>query len=194
MSELSRRSLVATAAVLPALAAPAAAANLIDGNSFDAELLRLGAEFEKIEQEWLVWRAVERKRRAAHTAACERAGLPRRDFADFSSYDEWRAYNEKRWAVPYEGKDQEEAETDEHGVDVVMGDLCARKNKLIDAIMSHEPTTVAGLTVMARAVMMHSVEWWDDGADGEEHACHFFEAFCSVVGTKSAVLINAARA
>jgi hypothetical protein len=172
MSKLSRRALVTTTAALPAAAIVASAApvlalpsaaGLVDGNHPDSELLRLGAEFEKIEQEWLGRCAIERKRRAAQTAAHEHAGLPRRDPADFSSHDEYCAYNEKRWAVWYEGKDEEEAETDyKRGVNVVLDDLCERKYELIDEIMSHEPTTLAGLAVMARAVMMDSSEWWDE--------------------------------
>lgn len=193
MSELSRRSLVATAAALPALAVPAAAADLMNGNHPDAELLRLGAEFEKIEQEWLDLRAVERRRSAARDAAQERAGFPRRERADFSSYDEYHAYNEKKWAVWYEGKDEQDAETDEGGVNVVLDDLCEREYELIDKIMLHEPTTLAGVAVIARAAMMDVAEWWDDGINGEKNVRHFFEAFCSVAGVKSAVLIDAER-
>jgi hypothetical protein len=46
-SIVSRRTLVASAAALPALAVPALAA----GDTHDAELLRLGAELEQGEQE-----------------------------------------------------------------------------------------------------------------------------------------------
>jgi hypothetical protein len=51
MSKLSRRSLVASAAALPALAVPAVAVASAEPSD-DTELLRLGALFEPIEREY----------------------------------------------------------------------------------------------------------------------------------------------
>jgi hypothetical protein len=50
MLKLSRRTLVATAAVLPALVVPAGAALASDE---DPELLALGVEFEKVAVDWI---------------------------------------------------------------------------------------------------------------------------------------------
>ncbi len=63
MSHLSRRSLVTSAAALPALAVPAAVAEAIGPNHPDAELLRLGVE------------AIDRVQNDKWNAACAAAGL-----------------------------------------------------------------------------------------------------------------------
>jgi hypothetical protein len=57
MSQLSRRSLVTSAVALPALA-PSLANALPVGA--DAELLRLGAELDRVRKDWLAQRALDR--------------------------------------------------------------------------------------------------------------------------------------
>ena len=58
MSKLSRRTLVATAAALPALVVPAGAALASDE---DPELLVLGIEFEKVAVDWVRQRRSDRQ-------------------------------------------------------------------------------------------------------------------------------------
>jgi hypothetical protein len=96
-SILSRRTLVASAAALPALAVPA----LASADNPDAELLRLGAELEHVEQEWLARRALDRKWSAACERAREVAGMPRKKHSDFDDYEDFIAYNKMCRAVPY---------------------------------------------------------------------------------------------
>jgi hypothetical protein len=98
---LSRRAIVAGAASVPALAVPAIASM----ENSDAE--ELGAELEQLEQEWLALTLREDKRHTAQTVACERAGLPPKEFKDFADHEECIAYHKKRGAVWYDGKDEE---------------------------------------------------------------------------------------
>jgi hypothetical protein len=76
--------------------------------------LRLGAELEQIEQEWLIQYAIDDKRAAAKEAACERAGLPDIPF-NKEKVEEWRAYQNKQNSIACEGKEEVEAETDASG-------------------------------------------------------------------------------
>ena len=182
MSILSRRTLVTSTAALPALALPAFASEPVGPDHPDAELLRLGAQLERVEAEWLARCAVDRKRRTAHEAACIAAGLPK---IPFDTTDEYIAYEKKRDSVSYEGKEAEAAETDEHGVDVVWDDILDRMFDLIDKIMEQAPQTVAGLAVQARSTVMDNAEWWDWGAaecygtEKEDRARLFLESLCS---------------
>jgi hypothetical protein len=192
MSNLSRRTLVTGAAALPALAVPAIASEPI-GDHPDAELLRLGAQLERVEAEWLARCAVDRKRRAAHEAACIAAGLPKIPF-DGEHVDEYTAYEKKRARVPYEGKQAEAAETDEHGSNVVWVDIHDRMFDLIDKIMEQRSQTVAGLAVQARAIVMDNAEWWDAGAEGtapeQDRARLFLESLCSFLRICPAPISN----
>ena len=113
----SRRAILAGAAMLPAvslpaLAAPAFASDAFGPNHPDAELLRLGAELEPVEQEWLAQQRIDRRHRDAHFASIEAAGLPNKYAREFGSVDEMLAYHAKQAAVWYEGKEEDEADPD----------------------------------------------------------------------------------
>lgn len=60
MSNLSRRSIVASAAALPALAVPAVALAVAAEPDADAGLLRLGSALERVGNHWLAQRATDR--------------------------------------------------------------------------------------------------------------------------------------
>jgi hypothetical protein len=98
MSKLSRRTLVTSAAALPALAVPAFASGALGPDHPDAELLRLGAKLDPIIRRWAAKRAVEVQWHAEWEAVCERAGLPRIEFGAIPD-DDWHAHKEKRWTI-----------------------------------------------------------------------------------------------
>jgi hypothetical protein len=60
MSNLSRRSIVASVAALPALAVPAVALAVAAEPDADAGLLRLGSALERVGDQWLAQRATDR--------------------------------------------------------------------------------------------------------------------------------------
>lgn len=112
---LSRRTLVSSAAALPAPAVPAVAL----ADNLDAELLRLGAELEPLERQHNAITAVARTRQQALYAEVERqTGIA---FQDVPAYpegwdywavfdrvqqarrnpdeDDWEDFNEQLWVV-----------------------------------------------------------------------------------------------
>jgi hypothetical protein len=54
-------------------------------------------------------------------------------------------------------------------VNVVWDSYYNRMYDVVDEIMSYQPATVAGLTVLMRAVMLHDNELWTSGEDECEH-------------------------
>ena len=118
----------------------------------DAELLRLGADLEHIDSEWLAQRAIDNKHRAEWEAACLAAGLPPREYRDFASGDEWQAYQARRLAVPHE-----------QTADEVWESIHERLFSLVlDALTLHQPQTLAGLAVLTHAICLDCSEFWSD--------------------------------
>jgi hypothetical protein len=68
-TNLSRRTLVTSAATMPALAVPAFALDAVAPNHPDTELLRRGAKLERVERVWFAQRALEQKHSRAYEAA-----------------------------------------------------------------------------------------------------------------------------
>jgi hypothetical protein len=130
MSKLSRRSLVSSAVMLPALAVPAVAA---DVGSPDAELLALGVQLEAVIRNWSTQAALDEKRREAWELACVAAGLPRIPFGSLPRA-EWHDYQEKRSKVRAANFQPEEE--DENGVTVDWAKILERRNLLVDDILS----------------------------------------------------------
>jgi hypothetical protein len=164
MSKLSRRTMVAGTAALPALAVPAVASFSPDHP--DAELLRLGVQLETIGRDHEALTAVDHKRSDEWEAICERAGLPNVKYSDWSgSKDEYAAYHEKRSALMPHYTDEEEDENGKMNWDR----LCDRLDPLVDEILGLRATTVAGLKVQARAVGL-AVPWIFQEEDGGSNA------------------------
>jgi hypothetical protein len=193
MSALSRRAtlvgVASASAALPALAIPAVANTATVGPDHpDAELLRLGFDLEKIEQEWIAQTMLDRKCRAAREAVCVAAGLPERNWRDFETDDEqqqrrrWHAYMKKRDAIWYEGKEEQEADADEHGASIAWNRIHNLIHLLLDAIRDHKPQTVAGLAVMTRAVALWNAEWWLDSQEETENLRGYIEAASLFLG------------
>jgi hypothetical protein len=180
MSTLSRRHLVTTAAALPALALPALASDAIGPNHPDAELLRLGAEFDAIIVEWRAQRAIDEKQSAAIGAALEAAGLADINHGSLPD-DEFCAYLAKRDAVTgpiYRAR----GDVNEAGESIAWNDIHGRMWPMIDAIMAHKPHTLAGLGVLARAFTLDHAEQWEPDADDGLHHRTFMEAVCAFAG------------
>jgi hypothetical protein len=164
MSNLSRRTIVASAAALPALAVPAVAS--FNPDHPDAELLRLGVRLEAAGRHRDALEVRIDRSIAEHKAACVRAGIPTKlewpeAAAQGMSEKEWWDHHDKqmtaRNAIPY-SRDWV-AVCDEH--DAVMDQV----NLLADEILDLTATTVDGLRVQARALDWTLPDWPRLGSD-----------------------------
>lgn len=180
-TNLSRRALVRGAAAIPAVAVLPAAAFAADNP--DAELLELGAELDAVIPQWHAQRAIDAKESAAYEAACEAAGLPR---IECMPIEEWRAYNEKRWAIRRQVVHDDD-NNDEHGASIAWNNIHDQTWSLIDAITtlaaSKPPQTLAGLAVLARTMTLSWSELWDEDDEDRDHRA-FMEAVCAFAGVK----------
>ena len=190
MSKLSRRTLVTSAAALPALAVPAFASGALGPDHPDAELLRLGAKLDPIIRRWAAKRAVEVQWHAEWEAICERAGLPRIEGGTIAD-DDWHAHQEKRWAI--RPAHEEEDEVDERGWSVDWMDILETLDTLTKEIISRKAQTVSGLAVQARAMTVYYSELWDGGRSDDDPQDHrnFIEAVCAFVGITPEPLLAA---
>jgi hypothetical protein len=103
---LSRRAMLAAAATVPAVTAMPLPALSADA---DAELLQLGVELDAVIVERQTQMAIDQNRQDTWTADCAAAGLPTIEFGSLPD-DEWRAYEERRWALL-----KDDDPVDEHG-------------------------------------------------------------------------------
>ena len=183
MSILSRRSLVTSAAALPALAVSALASDAIGPNHPDAELLRLGSELEALIVDWHAQQRTDAARRELRGAVCVKAGLPRIKYGSIPD-DEYDAYEEKREAVLGSLSSWADPDTNEHGKSMAWNNIHDRQFPLIDAIMALKPHTLAGLAVIARAFTLFHSEQWEPAinSDDPQHRRAFMESVCAVVG------------
>jgi hypothetical protein len=163
MSNLSRRTLVASAAALPALAVPAVA---FSPDHPDAELLRLAPELEVIAEEYRIAGDISEKISREWDAACDRAGLLREpswpDVKDTMSekefWDRYYAINAARGAIPHGDADL----ADEDGV-TIWDKLGDRLDPLAEKILSIRAKTADGLRVQARAAALAAPDLWAVG-------------------------------
>jgi len=163
MLKLSRRTLVSGAAALPALTVPALA-DVIDHP--DAELLRLAAELDPIEQERARGIAQFHKQCAIiHAEVERRTGIARCDAPEVT-YPE-TGY----WAVEREvskmvfGSDHAYDE-DESGKSA-MATLLDRLYPVLDEILSRKAATVKGLKIQTRAAAIAAMDLWDGNPRGQ---------------------------
>jgi hypothetical protein len=182
----SRRAMLAGAAMLPAVSLPALAAPAFASDAFgpdhpDSELLRLGAELEQVEQEWLAQSRIDRRHRAAHFAAIEAAGLPNKNAIDFDGLDEMMAYHEKQKAVWYEGKEEDEADPDL----TWWSSFNDRLRLMLDEIIALKPHTLAGLAVFTRAIALSHYEYWTEDGGARE----YIETVSSFLGITPAPIV-----
>ena len=183
MSKLSRRSLVAGAATLPALAGSVAAATaLANPAAPDAELLRLGAALDRLEQDWIAQATIDAKRRAEWEDACIKAGLPRIPFGTIPN-DEWRAHCDKRDAIrtesgEWEREEEREKEREKLGLPSVWDKIQDPLFPLVEEILSLKAATPAGLAMQAKAVAYAAADLWDPAIE-DTHERLFIEAACA---------------
>jgi len=181
MSKLSRRTLVTSAATLPALAVPALASDTMAANP-DFKLLQMGAKLKILIGEYLALEERENRRHAAWEAACVAAGLP--DKPGRLSDDNYRAYQAKRSSLrAYSAEDEEDPENPDGWV-ALQNKITDRLYPLVDKILSCKAHTLAGLAVQAEAISCHH----NESAAVEEgtHAEHreFIEAVCAFLNYK----------
>jgi hypothetical protein len=178
---LSRRTLLAAAASLPAAAAADNPA-LADPTNPDAELLRLGPKLELLLAEWHAQRAKDERRIEAYDRACEAAGFP--DVALGSvPIEEWRDCQKRRdAAVPFP---LDESGLAKNGESNAWNNIHGRLFPLTDEILSFRPKTMAGLAVFARAASVENLDYWAEGTENEmEGERSFLEAICAFAGVE----------
>jgi hypothetical protein len=172
----SRRAILAGAAILPALAAPAIAGS---ASNPDAELLALRPKLESVIADYISRFVAAEKHHEAWEAACIRAGLPHREATDFPSIGEFAAYN--RACFKIDAGDGYVDETDEHGCSIAWTSLNERMFDICDRIAEIQPRTVEGLGIRARAYSFsRCAEIWDGDADDIEQLIDPLCAFCGV--------------
>jgi hypothetical protein len=175
-SILSRRTLVASAAALPALAVPA----LASADNPDAELLRLGAQLVPLEQERAVQMASDREKRAAvHAEVYRRTGIATRDapcpIKDHPAYwDVRRQVSEEIWGPNSDDEDENGAPAWDRFHD--------RFCPILAAILESRPKTTDGLKIQARAAALAAAQLWDGNSPPDTHEKDFIEAACAFFG------------
>jgi hypothetical protein len=148
----------------------------------DAELLALGAELEHVEQELMACLTISEKLGAVREAACKLAGVPLMTYDETKPRAYWEAYVEKRNSVQYEGKEAEKSHEAE------LTDIDHQKYEIINKIVWFTPKTVAGATVVVRAMVLDNSEWWEQIYDNgletmpEGRGRLFLESLCSFFG------------
>lgn len=175
MSNLSRRTILASAAALPALAVPAVAA--VDNP--DAELLRLGAELDVVERDRAALIASCNKRwEEIQTEAERRTGIARSDAPDTSPADDPNGY----WGVVNQISHDRNLDDDDKYGDTAWDRLQDRVHTITDAILTQRATTLAGLKIQARAVAIAASDLWDSLPRENPHERLFIEAVCAFFG------------
>ncbi|HEY2529544.1 MAG TPA: hypothetical protein VGJ20_16625 [Xanthobacteraceae bacterium] len=120
----------------------------------DPELLVIGRELDKIEDAWHRQIEAEERRYAAKEAACRAVGLhemPPPDPGDKQAWRAWEANERRRCMVPYEGKDEDDADINDAGESIAWNAINERLFELLDQALAIRATTVAGLAVQLRA-------------------------------------------
>jgi hypothetical protein len=171
-STLTRRALVASTAAVPAAAALPLSAAVAD--PADAELLRLGAALDRIEQEWLVLHTADAKERAIVEAKIEAAtGISLDNAPELTTENSEEGYWATRTKVVKEHPCEDPDLTQ-------WGNVQDRLYPLADEILSLKASTPAGLAVQAKAVAFAAADLWDPVAnEGDVHERLFIEAVCA---------------
>jgi hypothetical protein len=207
MSKLSRRSLVTSAAALPALAVPAVAlASIIPDDPPTLTVAEVGARYASLDDD------AKREISAGIRARRAERELLRLGAELEAVIVEWhaqQAIDRARSAamtaasdaagfprIPYGSLPNEEYRAYQEARSAIWqtvagdadddpwNDIHDRMWPLIDAIMAIKPRTLAGLGVNARAITLHYAEQWEAAvnADDQEHHRAFMEAVCAIAG------------
>jgi hypothetical protein len=178
--QLSRRSLVTTVAALPALAVPAESA-LAGEAAGDAELLQLGKLLEPIERDVYAQHAMDDAEDRAFWAEVEaRTGVAEHDRPDRDDTSpEARAYYDVRDEIlkalyPDDDKDEEGMTR----TDRVWVPLRDRVDALGQRIFARKATTLGGLAVQTRAIMLTDYKIWFGES---EHMSSYLRSVCRVL-------------
>jgi hypothetical protein len=180
---LSRRLLLgrlgSTAAAGAVLGAPLAMASAADGD--DTELLALKPRFDELFERWAKMHIRERVEcRERHAALSRETGLGERPEIDWDDPD-WRRWNEASTRYGDQEKmTAAEVETDTWKSNEFLDAL----DETGDEILRYYPTTLEGVRLQVRAIMMIEAEivWSNECSDNEEpnnpRVAGFFESLC----------------
>jgi hypothetical protein len=188
-STLTRRAVVASTAAMPAAAALDLPAAALADPAADAKLLRLGADLDRIEQDYIAQQAIDAKENTAWEAACEAAGMSHMDFEDFPSRDEFLAYHDKRWSLHTE-EFMREQEHEKLGLPSAWEEIQNPLFPLVEEILTLRASTPAGLAVQAKAVAYAAADLWDGNSENP-HERWFIEAVCAFCNIKPAPIAAA---
>jgi hypothetical protein len=180
MSQLSRRTLVSSAAALPALTVPALA---LAGNP-DAELLRLGAQLAVLEQERAAQMAKDRAEQDLVEAEVEkRTGIALCDAPELTYENRETGYWELRDRACKELSGLNPDDEDENGRSK-WDRVHSRLFPILNAILALRASTAEGLKVQARAIVLAASDLWDGEPqpENERHEQRFIEAACAHFG------------
>jgi hypothetical protein len=179
MSNLSRRTLVASAAALPALTVPAVAAAATVSDNPDAELMRLGAKLDVVERDTAALIASCNKRwDEIQTEAERRTGIARSDAPDTSPVDDPNGY----WGVVNQISNERNLDDEDKYGDTAWDRLQDRLHPITDAILTQRAITLGDLKIQARAVAIMASELWDNLPRENPHERLFIESACAFLG------------
>jgi hypothetical protein len=182
----SRRALLAgataAAAAAPTLATALSLSTATDG---DSELLSLKPEFDVVSSDWIRQLTKDcldhQEFERLHLAkfGFERADAPEANWKD----PEYNAYDrELRCLIGEHHSGRREDELDLGHWDR----LHDRMNPLAIEILSYEASTLDGLRLQTRALLIYHNEIWNsadwDDAEPEGSMCDFFASLCRVLG------------
>ena len=202
MSKLSRRTLVTSAAALPAIVVLPVAASAA-GNP-DAKLLQLGKQFEQVEQEWAAQVTIDRRQHAIFEAKVEQAtGIAFRDAPaepdNFRYGDPVPELTEETRAAWYHATRERISKQQFGGPEYSdenepWGPIHDRLYELVNEILPCKAVTAAGLAVQVRAVVLAAADLWDGDDNDDDNTKHeklFIEAACAFVGVTPAPFLAA---
>lgn len=187
-NQTTRRAMLAGAAVA-SVAMPALSVAVAETG--DHELLTLGPTLDRLETDWLAQSLVEAGETAIWEAACIKAGLPRIKIdydAPAHEKEEYHARCDARAKIS-DQLPERNGEVDEHGCSIFWNEYLDRMSPLVNEILSHDATTLAGMILQTRASMLDNSSWWTAPRfEGTDQDRAFFESLCSFLKIKPVVL------
>jgi hypothetical protein len=171
---MNRRTLVAGAAILPAIAIPAAAQCVLQP---DAELLALGAELETLLRErYIPLARPDAERTAAFNALVEAATIGNETEEEYLAV-RGRISDQQHHKKLSDGGARAEDERTDAAWDGINNDLYP----LVDDILAKPAKTLPGLAVQARAISAAAEDLWA-GYSGNTHEFEFICRVCQFLG------------
>jgi hypothetical protein len=184
-TKTSRRALLAGVPAAALVVATPALANALSeaptSPDADAELLSLKPEFDDVFSEWVRQKTIdlveEQEWVRVHLAkfGFARDDAPEPDWED----PEYAAYNrDLRQLINefYSGMSEDEGNLGH------WDRLNDKLNPVAEKILSYKASTLDGLRLQTRALIIYNNEIWDRETDEPDEACGFFASLCGVLG------------